>query len=79
MVNPLTLCRAIYELGCYVDESRLGRRGGRDRSSEGFSPVLRGFWISVTMGPPRKMVTEPVDSLTVTAMESVTAVIAAAA
>jgi hypothetical protein len=35
--------------------------------------------MSVTVLPPRKIVTVPVDSLTVTATASVTAVIAAAA
>ncbi len=63
----------------YVEESRFVCRPGAERSSPVFSPVLRGFWISVMIRPPRKMVMEPVDSLTVTAMASVTAVIAAAA
>ena len=41
--------------------------------------MLLGFSISVTMAPLRKIVTVPVDSLTVTAIESVTDVMAAAA
>lgn len=78
-LSPIEIWTQDYVCTSYSGDLCFRFLPGWVRRSLVFWPVLRGFWISVTIRPPRKMVTEPVDSLTVTAMQSVTAVIAAAA